>query len=191
MPQVRKIPGSNLPTDFRNQNLLFIDLETTGLDPTRHEIIEIGAILVSGKTLKIEKEYQTRVKPEHPETADKKALKLSGLSPTSWKKAKPLIQVLKELNKLAPGAMLVGHNITFDWTFLEIAYRNAGISWTFDYHRLDVLSIAYAYALNDPKIKRLRLQALAEHFSIKGGKKHRALGDARTAYKIFLKLVHP
>lgn len=190
MPQRKEAPNSNPKTDFRNRNLLFIDLETTGLDPTRHEIIEVGALLVNGKTLKVKKEYQTKVMPEHPETADKKALKISGLSPTSWKRAKPLVQVLRDLNKLAPEAMLVGHNISFDWAFLEIAYRNFNIPWTFDYHRLDLLSIAYIHALTDPKIKKLRLQALADYFNIKREKKHRAMEDARTIYKLFRKLVH-
>ena len=36
--------------DFRDRPLLFIDLEMSGLDPTKHEIVEVGALLVDGET---------------------------------------------------------------------------------------------------------------------------------------------
>lgn len=177
--------------NFRGRPLLFIDLETTGLDPTKHEIIEVAALLVDGKTLQIKKEYETKVQPEHIETADKRALQIVGYSPPAWEKAKPLKTVLLDLNKLAPGGMIIGHNITFDWTILELAYRRFEIPWAFDYHRLDVLSIAYAHALSDSKIKQLRLEVLSDHFGIKRKRAHRAMDDIKATYELFRKLVPP
>ena len=53
----------------------FLDLETTGHEPLRrvgdslviwHEIIDIGAVFC-GEDLKVITEFETKVKPKHPE----------------------------------------------------------------------------------------------------------------------------
>lgn len=175
--------------DFRDRPLLFVDLEMSGLDPTRHEITEVGALVVDGKTFEVKREYETKVKPEHIETADKTALRLNGYKSELWNDAKPLREVLLELNKLAPGAMIVGFNVTFDWMFLELAYRKYGIEPSFDYHKIDVLGIAWAHVLPDPRVKEVKLSELCRHFEIKRTEKHRALADIKATYELFCKLV--
>lgn len=184
-----KSPKEQATIDFRERDLVFIDLETTGFDPTRHEIIEVGALLVDGKTLEIKKEYEAKVKPKHLETASKEALLVTHYSPPAWEKAKDLGEVLTDLNRLAPGGMVTGHNITFDWMFLELAYRKHRLPWAFDYHRLDVLSMAYVYVLADPKVKQLSLARLSEHFGISRKRAHRAMDDVRATYAIFKQIV--
>ena len=39
------------------------------------------------------------------------------------------------------------HNATFDWGFMNEAFRKTGIKDEMDYHRLDILSIAWAKGL--------------------------------------------
>ncbi|MBI5830138.1 MAG: 3'-5' exonuclease, partial [Chloroflexi bacterium] len=46
------------------RSLVALDLETTGLDPDRDTIIEIGAVKFSGK--RIEAEYSTLINPGRP-----------------------------------------------------------------------------------------------------------------------------
>ena len=48
--------------DFK-KDILLIDLETTGLDASLQEIIQLGAILLDRKTLKEKKSFSTYVKP--------------------------------------------------------------------------------------------------------------------------------
>ncbi|MBI4057741.1 3'-5' exonuclease, partial [Candidatus Microgenomates bacterium] len=169
-------------TDFRDRPILFIDLEMSGLDPTEHEILEVGALVVDGKTLEIKKEYEAKVKPEHIETANKTALRLNGYHADKWEKAKPLKEVLLALNKLAPGALVAGFNVTFDWMFLEIAYRRLGIEPEFDYHKLDVLALAWAQILPDKSVKEVKLSEFCRHFGIERTEKHRALSDIKATY---------
>lgn len=54
--------------------LAFTDVETTGLDPHIHEIIEIGLVLVEHKDLTVVEELNLKIKPEHIETATAEAL---------------------------------------------------------------------------------------------------------------------
>ena len=55
------------------EKLVFVDVETTGLDETRHEIIEIAVIRGS-------QTYHRKVQPQHIETASPRALEINGFS---------------------------------------------------------------------------------------------------------------
>lgn len=175
--------------NFRERSLLFVDLEFTGLDPRINEIVEVGAILVDGKTLEVKKEYEAKVKPLHIENADPVSLQINGYKKENWKQAKSIKTVLRDLNKMAPHGVIAGWNVTYDWMFLEMAYRNNNIKPAFDYHKLDVLAIAYAYALKNPEIREVKLSALVEHFKIQRKEIHRAFADIKATYEVFMKLI--
>lgn len=176
-------------TDFRDRPLLFIDLEMTGLDPTVHEIIEVGALVVDGRTLEVKQEYEAKVKPEHIETADPEALKINGYKAENWTGAKQISEVLGDLNNLAPGALVVGWNMSVDWSFLESAHKKTGVKRTFDYHTIDILPLAWEYALKHSEIKEIKLSEFCKHFKIERGEKHQAMADIKATYQVFRKLV--
>ncbi|MBI4059409.1 3'-5' exonuclease [Candidatus Microgenomates bacterium] len=175
--------------DFRERPLLFIDLEMSGLNPLIHEILEVGVLVVDGKTLGIKAEYEAKVKPEHIETADPLALRINGYKTENWKDAKPLKKILEDLNKLAPEGMIVGFNVVFDSMFLDLGFRKFNIKPNFDYHILDVLSLAWAYVLPDSNVHEVKLSTLCKHFGIERKEKHRALADIKATYELFTKLM--
>lgn len=175
--------------NFRDRDLLFIDLETTGLDIDKHEIIEIGCLVVDGKTLNVVKEYQTRVKPTHLETASEEGIKVAGYSSELWVDAIPLEEALKQVVKLAPGAMVAGWKVDFDWWFLEKALRRFGIGHSFDYHLIDVISMAYARFRYQKQPGGIGLRKVAPFLGIEVNEQHDALGDIKATYKIFKELM--
>lgn len=180
-------------SNFRDRPLLFIDLEMTGLDPTIHEIVEVGALVVDGKTFEVKKEYEAKVKPSHIQTADKKALEINGYAREKWENAKPLKQALEELSELAPGAIPAGWNIGVDKMFLDFAFITAGIKPSYDYHTIDVHTLAWKHIFPDTSIAvtEVKLSRVCKHFGIKRGEKHRAMADIKATYELFLKLVAP
>jgi DNA polymerase III subunit epsilon len=120
-----------------------IDIETTGLDPQRHEIIEIAVILT-------ENNYETermswKIIPSHIETADSKALKVNGYAAEAWESAKPLSTVMSELSKMCEGYHFAAYNATFDWSFIGKAFSDTGVKDTFHYHRIDIMSMVWAH----------------------------------------------
>src|SRR3989338_6197857 len=86
--------GENHGKKMKIHRLAFVDLETTGLDPFRHEIIEIGIVLAEQRAdlfgkLFLERiaEHEIRLKPEHIETADPKALEVCKYHERNWENA--------------------------------------------------------------------------------------------------------
>jgi len=175
--------------DFRKRNLLFVDLETTGLDLDTHEIVEVGCLLVDGKSLEIISEYSAKTKPTHVETATPKAIEISGYSPKTWNNAKKLEDVLRDVSKMGKGALVAGWKVDFDWWFLERAFNEHNIKHDFDYHLIDVISLAYVYFRKKKHVKGLSLRKVAACFRIKMAKQHDALGDIKGTYAVFRRLM--
>lgn len=174
--------------DFRDRPLLFIDLEFSGLNPLEHEILEVGALVVDGRTLEIKQEYEAKVAPVHIENADPEALKINGYTTEAWVDAKPIAQMLNDLNALAPNAMIVGWNVTYDWIFLDIAYRKAGIKPAFDYHKIDVLGMAWIKLFNNLEFKLIKLSETCKLLGVNRVEKHKAMADIRDTYEVFRRL---
>lgn len=181
---------------MKNNNLIFIDLETTGLDPDKHEIIEIGAILAR-QTSRANKmpevsfieEIEIKIKPESIETADPEALRINGYNESEWLFATDLKQALESIIKKSDKAVLVGQNVSFDINFLERAFRKTSLKNPFYFHSLDLVSIAYAKLSGKEGINKFTLWSLSEYFNIKNEKAHTAMADIRATFEIYKKLI--
>lgn len=181
---------------MKKRNLAFIDLETTGLNPDRHEIIELGCVIckqtpVSGRGPKLDiiEELEYKIKPEHIETAEPEALRVNGYNSGDWLFAADLSQALKALTEKADGAIMVAQNVTFDWPFLHRAFQKTGVPNRMHGIRLDIMSMALAHLYHKEEVQRFNLGALSQHFGIKNENYHTALNDAKVACEIFQKLV--
>lgn len=169
-----------------------LDIETTGLDSTFNEIIEIGGVLFSydkkKKEYKIEKTFEFKIKPEHIENANKIALKVNGYKPHLWVDALNAHAVLKKVAKLVKGRVMVAHNAPFDFNFLNESFKKYKIKNTLHYHVLDTISIGFLF-LKNTDATRLSLAYLCDYFNIENKKAHTALSDAMATYELFVKLM--
>src|ERR1035441_1042254 len=73
--------------DFIDRSLVIVDLETTGLDPLVHEVIDIGAVRVDQASLDIEATFSAKIAPAHIELANPIALQVNGYTPEGWRHA--------------------------------------------------------------------------------------------------------
>lgn len=130
--------GSN-SDKFRN--LAFLDLETTGLEPTKYdaerdvfvphnEIVEYGLVLADMQSLELVGTYEQKVIPERPELLSDRAQEINGFDADVWaEEGTDLLTAttgLLETIRAAGGAVLLGGNIVFDWSFLYDACQRSG-----------------------------------------------------------------
>lgn len=181
---------------IKKHRLAFIDLETTGLLPSKHEIIEIGAIIAdqtldaNGKIkLEVVEEFEVKVKPTHIENADPEGLAINGYKEEDWNEAIVLKTALEILAQKVIGATMVGHNVSFDYAFLENAFESEGIKNTMHYRKLDTISIAFAMLYTERDVEKLSLRALCEYFNVENIKAHSALSDVRATMEVYKKLL--
>jgi DNA polymerase III epsilon subunit family exonuclease len=175
-----------------HKKFVALDIETTGLNIKEHEVIQIGCVLFSYNekkgTYNIDDEFEINIKPSHIETANKTSLKINRYNDNDWVDAVNLKKGLQKLMRRVKDRVMVAHNATFDYHFLDLASKTEGVPNTLHYHVLDTLSMAYAQ-LQGTDAKQLSLRFLCQYFSIENKKAHTALSDARATYELFVHLV--
>ncbi|MBI5549080.1 MAG: 3'-5' exonuclease [Deltaproteobacteria bacterium] len=171
------------------RTLVFLDLETTGLDPQRDEIIEVAAMRVDPTSLAVEAWMDTRVAPSALVVLDPEAAALNGFKAEDWQDAPGLERVLPALARFLEGCIIVGHNPAFDWAFLQAGFRRLGIRPPeVGHHLVDTASLAWPL-LRHGFIQSLSLAALCDHYGISNAGAHHALEDVVRTYRVFLRLL--
>ena len=94
-----------------------IDIETTGLDRKRDEIISIAAIRIRGDRILASQSYQVVVRPSVAIAPE--AIKVHGLLEADVANARPIQEVLPDLLHFIGGRPLVGYYIDFDAAMLN------------------------------------------------------------------------
>lgn len=183
MPYLLDNPLAN----FRDHPILFLDFEFTGLDPRRHEIIEVAALLVSQPDFKITNSYYTKVSPSHIETADPRSLVVANYSPSTWKDAISLRTMLQELAQLAPNAILAGWAVQNEWDFLNAALESEGLPYFQTHRLLEVYTLAFVKLYQESRVVHLNLPSAARTLGIYLDQ-HKPDSDIRATYEIFKKL---
>jgi len=171
---------AELPQPGAELNFIAIDIETTGLNADRDEIIEIAAVrFVNGQ---VSERFDSLVKPHAkiPHFIEY----LTNISPSDLKNAAPLKDVLKDFCEFVGDAVLVGHNIRFDLGFINSGLvADGGFPLLNKYW--DTAEIARIYL---PTTSDHKLSTLVEYFGIKLENAHRAYADAEATGLLLVKL---
>ena len=181
---------------MKERNLAFIDVETTGTDFEKHEIIELALIVVKqiereGKGPKIELvgEWEWKIKPERIEDAEEEALRINGYNEVDWMFAVDLKNAMEDFNKKAASCTFVSHNLIFDYNFIAKAYQKTGVENNMHYGKLDTISIAFARLYDAPQADKFSLKFLCELLKIENSKAHTALADTKALVEVYKKLM--
>ena len=154
-----------------------LDLETTGLDPRRDEILEIAWVrFLDGRP---RERFQSLVRVDF---VPREVQELTGISAERLRRAPPLRDVLPGVLERLSGEVVVAHNAPFDRGFLERAAERLGIGLP-EIHWVDTLALA---RLIWPERESHALSALKEKIHIAPGESHRALPDAEATGYLFL-----
>jgi len=172
--------------DTEHALISFIDLEMTGLEASRHEIVEIGLVKVSQPNLDILETWEVKIKPERLSEADPDSLKISGYNEEEWKDAISLKEGMATLSEKVKETVLAGWNIATDYAFLDAATAKTGYPLVFHKRVLDVNS--YAAGKLDYEWGSVGLFTLSKKLAITTGNHHNALSDSKACFEIYRKL---
>ena len=170
--------GSQFPAlPALERTFVALDLETTGLYASRGDkIIQIGAVKFQGD--RVMDRYDTFVNPgkEIPDFVQR----LTGIRPEQVRRAPHFSSVSYDLESFLEGHPVIGHNIRFDLSFLEVeglSLANPG------YDTWDLASFLL------PRNPEYNLQSFIRQFQLSSAKAHQAIDDADAARQLFLLLL--
>ena len=128
-----------------------VDVETTGLNPNYHEMIDIGIIIIN-QNLEIKGQYFSKVLPSFPERIDPMAQNINGFDLQRWTQEEAISeeelinQMNIFLNSYIGKPIFIAFNSWFDSDFLRNLLNEYDYKFNdwFDYRVLDIPSIALA-----------------------------------------------
>jgi len=156
-----------------------VDCETTGLDTTKDQIIEVALVKFSFDT--IYDEFETLIDPVC--TISKESIAIHNIT-DDMVQGKPLIKdVLPMLLDLIGKHIIVGHGVGFDIQMLAAAADRIGIPHTLKYNLFfDTHRMARLYG-DSPCTNSL--EDLRKHFNIAAEGAHRAMNDVIVNVEVF------
>ena len=146
-----------------------IDLEMTGLTPTKDKILEIGAVhMKDGRPIAT---YQTLVNPRVRITEEITAL--TGITQAMAGTGADIRPAMEGFLAFAGSFPLAGHNILYDYSFLKQNAVNLGLP--LEARVLDTLKLSRKLL---PEPEKKTLESLCTYFHIQRNREHRAMDDA-------------
>lgn len=169
------------------KDLLILDIESTGLDYEKNEIIQLAAILLDKKTLKEKKSFNTFIRPRNWKNRSREAMAVNNISWDMVKDAPNLKTALTTFQKtFGTDVSISPYGTIMDTAMLRIAYRKSKMKYKFDYHVFDIWPLVYVFMAKKKLLKNTRrftgfgLEDAARHFKIAVPKdRHTALTDCQ------------
>lgn len=156
--------------------LIFLDVETTGVSATGDRIIEIA--LIKTRSGKIIDRFTSLVNPETK--IGSFITKLTGISDKHVKDAPKFSQIHEQVTRFIGSSIVVAYNAEFDIGFLSAELSRVGSTGKIAY----CCSVKVSRDLY-PSFRKHSLDSLIERFNMEVESRHRVYDDALLIHKFF------
>jgi DNA polymerase III subunit epsilon len=154
--------------------LVFVDIETNGLNYVRGRVVEVAAIRVERG--QVVQEYRQLVDPGVP--LPQFITNLTGITEQDLYGAPLFMAIAAELQEVLDGAVFVAHNVRFDYSFLKQEFKRIGK----DFRPQQLCTVRLSRALF-PEHRTHKLADLIRRHDLQVSARHRAYDDAHALWQ--------
>jgi DNA polymerase-3 subunit epsilon len=180
---------AQLDVQWREQDYLALDFETTGLNIRRDQIIAYGAVPIVDGRIRFAEAVSGHVRPTREMSAD--AIRIHGLRRQDLDTAPPVADCVTALLPALTGRVLIAHCGWIERAFLSRALRACSAS-VFHSPIVDTAVLAQ-HCLGElvtcERGDAIGLEYLSRTLNMPVHSPHDALGDAMTTASVFLALL--
>lgn len=171
-----------LSARIRELPLVFLDLETTGLNPEEgHEILEFGAVKTQAGEEKAQ--ISTLIRPTNPIPPE--SIKIHGITDLFVMGAPSFEMAAPDILEFIGDSVIIAHNAPFDVGFLSVALQAVGRKLP---DNLVLDTVPFSRALH-PTQQNHKLDTLKKNYGVTAERAHRALDDSRALARVFARMV--
>jgi DNA polymerase III subunit epsilon len=178
------LPGGGTP--WREADWCAVDLELSGLDAERHEIISLAAVPVCDGRVRLAEAVSGLARPLGVVPGE--SVRVHGLRTLDLTDAPELDEAIDALLGAMAGRVLVAHAAGVERAFLRPALRRRGIRLRGPIVDTSVIGKLWLHERDGRMPARLPLGVLAESLGLPAHSPHTALGDALTTAQAFIAL---
>jgi DNA polymerase-3 subunit epsilon len=163
-----------------------VDLELTGLDRDRDEIISFGAIPIDDGRARLGAAVSGLVRPVGE--LSEESIRVHGIRAEDLARAPLLSDAIGPLLEAITGRLLVVHNASIERTFLGRALREQRVKLRGPLIDTEVLGLVWLHERDGDSRRGVGLGDLAAELGLPAERPHDALGDALTTAQVFIAL---
>ena len=161
----------------------FIDVETTGLNPEVHEIIEICIVrCVENMPAQV---WVEKIAPKNIDRADSTALQINRFTWKSWADAREEEEAAEIILEMTAGATLIGHNVRFDEAFISELLHRHDMKPKYSRRLIDTVALAHEHIEH---IGSLSMDNIREYYNWSLAGAHSARKDALDCMRLYNRL---
>ncbi len=162
-------------------DIIIFDVETTGLNPKKEHLTEIGAVRMHG--MQITDSFGTMVNPGKHIPSN--ITELTGITDEMVENAPSEAEAMRQFIEFCGDKpVLAAHNAQFDTSFMRAICERYG--YVFEFATLDTLVLCRRML---PQMARHKLDGVARTLKLGNFEHHRAVDDAQMLAKIYKELV--
>ena len=172
--------------DCAEVGFLSLDLETTGLDAGKDEILSMGWVVLEGRRIDLSTAAHRLVRPS-VDIPEETAV-IHRITDDAAARGEPLKAVLEDLLAALHGRVLLAHHVRIELGFLDAACRRV-YGQGLRLPAVDTLRLARERFERKGRVIRegeLRLDALRAQYGLPRYRAHDALSDALATAELFL-----
>lgn len=174
-------PSEKICETINSNDIVFLDIETTGLNADEDQIIEIGAIRVADSVPKeVDFHHLIKIDRKIPEIVRN----LTNITDEMLDGGSELESVVTDFHKFIQDAVLIGYNISFDLKFLNKAFEMFSLG-NIHNKTMDLMHEAKkrkVFQLNYKFVTTLKTYGIEQQVC------HRALQDAKLLQLLYSQL---
>ncbi len=153
-----------------------IDIESSGGPFGKEAMIEIAAFRYDGEEI-----VDQLISLVHPHRGVQPFVaKMTGITDKMLLRAPRFHEIAKRLIEITEDAVIVGHNVDFDYRMLRQEFARLG--YAFERKTLDTIKLAQELI---PNLKSYGLDKMCDELGLSRTNKHRAESDARATLELF------
>jgi len=179
----------NLPTPksagdqpLSNCRLIVLDLETTGLNPQKDEVIAIGAVAINAGAIPLDDQFDLILR--RPELDIRETVLIHGIGTEALTQGHEIEDALLHLLEWMDGDPILAYHSAFDQRFLEKTLK-AELGYTASHLWMDVAELLPAF-FPKAEIKGKGLDHWSEFFRLEASERHHAAADALVTAELTL-----
>ncbi|WP_035003190.1 3'-5' exonuclease [Lebetimonas sp. JH292] len=162
---------------FKDTEYVVVDIEVNNSKPQRGQVIEIGAVKI--KNLKITDSFDFLI---YADDVPVFVERVTGISQKMLENEMSQKEILKKFRLFLGDSVFVAHPADFDFNFLVYQFEKENLG-----KLLNRCVCTLSLSQKTIKASRYGLKYLMEELDLPEETHHRALGDARTTARVFLK----
>ncbi|MDE2311778.1 MAG: hypothetical protein KGJ93_01650 [Patescibacteria group bacterium] len=171
------------------KDLLFFDMQTTGPDPDKDNLIQLSAVLLDKDNLLEKANYNSYIRVSYLDSIISEHAKLLHIGFEDLRKSPKIYDVIKQFHNKFGDNLLLATNNFGKLLFLKAAFRKAVVKFDYDPHVIELWTLGYIYTLNYGLKKMPTLATFLDTFHLKQARPWDAMEKVRLEAEVFKRII--